>query len=113
MAAVYNFVIEQGATFGKSVQWKDSAGTVIDIQGYSARMQIRTDNFQETLLAELTTLNGKLSISVDNKVVMSISAADTSMLTPGTYVYDLKLEKDDVVTRLIQGSVIVTKEVTK
>lgn len=113
MAAIHDFVIEQGATFGKSVQWRDTAGEVIDIQGYSARMQIRADDFLETLQIELTTLNGKLSISPENKVVMSVSAVDTSALIPGIYVYDLELEKDGVVTRLIQGSVVVSKEVTK
>ena len=35
----FNIDVKQGATFQLTITWKDSAGTAIDLTGYTARAQ--------------------------------------------------------------------------
>ncbi len=53
-AGKYSFLIEQGATLSFELQYKDSAGTPIDLTGYIARMQIRSSVDSTTTIASLT-----------------------------------------------------------
>ena len=43
-AGKYNFEIEAGATFTRTITYKDSTDTAIDLTGATVRMQIR-DNY--------------------------------------------------------------------
>ena len=53
-AGNYSFVIEQGATTDFEIQYKDSTGTPVNLDGYDARMQIRSD-YGGTLIANLSS----------------------------------------------------------
>jgi hypothetical protein len=114
-AGNYDIYIEQGATLSLPIIWKDSDGNVINITGYTARMQVRQTRPSTTVLLSATTENGKLVIDGSNgKVTISLSATDTSAITWLTGVYDLELASPGgVVTRLIEGSVTVSQEVTR
>jgi hypothetical protein len=114
-AGSYDLYIEQGATLSLPIIWKDSDGNVINITGYTARMQVRQTRPSTTVLLSATTENGKLVIDGSNgKVTISLSATDTSAITWLTGVYDLELiSGSGVVTRLIEGSVTVSQEVTR
>jgi hypothetical protein len=112
-AGNYDIYIEQGATLSLPIIWKDSDGNVINITGYTARMQVRQTRPSTTVLLSATTENGKLVIDGSNgKVTISLSA--TAAITWLTGVYDLELASPGgVVTRLIEGSVTVSQEVTR
>jgi hypothetical protein len=114
-AAVVDLTIEQGATFAQLLIWKDSAGSLINLTGYTARMQIRPTVDSDTVIASLTTENGGISLSVINgSISLSIPAAYTALMTFVTAVYDLEMiATDATVTRLIQGAVVLSKEVTR
>ena len=115
-AAQYDLVIEQGATWSQSVQWKTgSPAAAVNLTGYTARMQLRTNVTASTAALALTTENGRISITANTgTVTLSISATDTAALTAGRYVYDLELVSGGgQVTRLIEGVVTVSAEVTR
>lgn len=114
-AAAYDFVIEQGATLDKTFVWKDSTGTVINLSGYTARMQIRQTVGSSTILLELTTLNNRIIITPgQGKIQLLVAAADTGAITWQRGKYDLELvSSTGVVTRLLYGDVEVSKEVTR
>ena len=114
-AGSYDIYIEQGATLSLPIVWKDSSGTVINITGYTARMQVRQSVNSSTVLLSATTENGKLVIDGSlGKVTISLSAADTAAITWHTGVYDLELvSSGGVVTRLLEGAVVVSREVTR
>jgi hypothetical protein len=114
-AGSYDIYIEQGATLSLPIVWKDSAGTIINITGYTARMQVRQSVNSSTILLTATTENGKLVIDGSaGKVTISLSATDTAAITWLTGVYDLELvSSGGVVTRLLEGSVVVSREVTR
>lgn len=115
-AAKYNFVIEQGATFCPVITWKDSAGTAVNLTGYTARMQIRPSIDSTTKTVELTTSNGGITLGGSaGTISLLIGAASTDDLTINYRgVYDLELiSASGVVTRILSGSISVSGEVTR
>lgn len=114
-AATHNFLIEQGTTFTKSFIWKDSNGTVINLTGFTARMQFRQNISSSSVLLSATTENSKIVITgAEGKVTINLSASDTAALNFSTAVYDLELiSSASEVTRLVGGTVTLSLEVTR
>jgi len=114
-AASYDFEIEQGATLAKSFVWKTSDAVVIPLTSYTARMQIRASVSSPTILLELSTANGLISISPnEGKVTLTVGPTVTSGITWRRGKYDLELTSPaGVVTRLLYGDITVSQEVTR
>ena len=114
MAGKYNFTIEQGTTFAFSVSWKDDTDALIDLTGYTARMQLRYGSNTGTVAIELTTENLGIDIDVlSSTITINITAVETSELEIKPCVYDLEMVKGENVTRLLEGKVKISGEVTK
>ena len=123
-AGKYNIVIEQGATYQIELQYKDSNNTPIDLTGYSGRMQIRPSIGSPTsylyLSSSLQPDRTGLNFSGSNgttppssgSIGIFISATTSSLFTFTNGVYDLEIQSGSIVTRLLQGNVQVSKEVT-
>lgn len=108
--------IYQGATFSKVLTLKNSAGTPINLTGAVARMQVRTTTEALTTLIELNGTNHRADITnaAGGEITLKISAADTAALNFNTGVYDLEIQySDGTVDRILQGSVVLSKEVTR
>lgn len=114
-AGIYDIYIEQGATYNQPLVWKDSSGTAVNVTGYTARMQIRKTIDATTIILTLTTENGRITVGGANGLItLLVSAADTAALTTFCGVYDLEvISPAGVVTRLLEGQVEVSKEVTR
>lgn len=114
-AASHDFTIEQGVTTAKSFIWKDSAGEVIDLTGYTARMQIRESITSTSTLLSATTANGQLVIvAAQGKVTLTLTATETAALSFTTGVYDIEMvSSGGAVTRLVEGTITLSKEVTR
>jgi len=109
-----NLVIYQGATFSKEFVWQ-LGGTPVDLAGYTALMDIRADIDSETPIITLSTADDTIVLEEEaGKIIIQIAAQDTENLQFSRAVYDLELySPDGIVTRLIQGSVTLSKEVTR
>ena len=114
-AAVYDLFIEQGATFLKSITWKASAGDPVNLTGYTARMQFRSSVSSSTVLATATTEDGRITLGgAAGTIDIEFSDVDTAAFAFVSAVYDLELESaSGFVTRLLEGGVEVSKEVTR
>ena len=114
-AGTLHLTIEQGATFNPVLTWKDQAGTPIDLTGYTARMQIRATVDSSTVIHELSTANGELTLGgTAGTITFGIPAATTAGFTFDEAVYDLELtDASGVVTRLLKGNVYLSPEVTR
>jgi len=122
----YNIEIYRGGTYSTGITAKTREnGVSVVFDGYtSMRMQIRPP-WSYTLgavrpapLLELSTVNGGLSITPNGLgIVITIAASVTAALPFSEGVYDLELiieeaGKEDVVDKLLFGSVKVMDEVT-
>ena len=114
-AATHDILIEQGATFQLNLVWKDSLGTPINLTGYTARMQVRHKYADTDPLLSFTTENGAITLGgALGTIAVTGLATLTDALTVKSGVYDLELvSPGSVVTRLIQGGVTITPQVTR
>ena len=109
-AGVYNIIVEQGSSFAQKITVKTD-GTPKNLTGYSARAQIRPTRTSATLTATFScTVNPP-----SGEVLMNLSPDQTTGIAPGRYFYDLELytSGDTVVSRILQGEVTVSPEVTR
>jgi len=124
-AGKYSFVLEQGSTFDIEIQYKDTTGSAVDLSGYSGKMQIRPTIASETVYLTLSSsLNGDgtgLNFSGSNgstpptsgSVGIFVSATSSSALDFTEAVYDLEITSGSIVTRILEGKVKLSKEVTR
>lgn len=112
-AATVDLTIEQGATWVYQLTLLTTAGAAFDVTGYTIRMHIREDIRDTTPLETLTTTDGEIVIAT-NVVTLSLSATATAALAFHQAVYDIEMQSAaGVVTRLMKGTVTISKEVTR
>jgi hypothetical protein len=124
-AGRYSFVIEQGATLSLELQYKDSTGNPINLTGCGGKMQIRQSTTSPTayitlsssLAADGTGLNFSGSNGTtpptSGSIGIFISAPSASAFTFASARYDLEITLGTTVTRLLEGQVSLSKEVTR
>jgi hypothetical protein len=108
-----NFVCPQGSTFRKTITYKIDE-TPVNLTGYSSRLQVRENHYSNDVITYLTSSNELTMGGSAGTINILISSASTSLFDAGTFVYDLEIESSGgIVDRLIEGSFIVTPEVTR
>jgi hypothetical protein len=126
-AGRYSFTIEQGSTLNFELQYKNATGSAINLSGYSGKMQIKSnyaDNsptiyltLSSSLQADGTGLNFSGSNgstpTASGSIGVFISAATSSLLMFDTALYDLEITSGSIVTRILEGQVKLSKEVTR
>ena len=129
-AGKYNFVIEQGSTLDFEIAYTDSDNNKIDLTDHRGRMQIR-DKFPGPNNANNSTLVITLSSSMESDgtglnfsgsnsinpptsgtIGVFIDAERTAAFDFNKAIYDLEIVSGSIVTRLLEGNVTLTKEVT-
>ena len=115
-AATHNLVIDKGGRYKKTFKKINTDTRLpVDLTGYTARMQIREYQSSNTIIVELTTENGGITITpAEGKIDLFISADDTSAITKTKGVYDLELiDSIGDPEKLVRGSVRFPEEVTR
>ena len=113
-AGKLNMVIEQGTTFNPVLTYQDADANLIDLTGYTARMKIKDARTDTAALEEITTENGGITLGgVAGTIALLFTDTETTAMTWETGVYDLEIiSGSNIVTRLLQGTVTVSPEVT-
>jgi hypothetical protein len=114
MAAVYvnNLVINSGSDFSQTFTLEGSdTNSAFDLTGYSVESQMRkwagsSNATSFTTDVEIPSTAGKISIR--------LTAAQTTAIKPGRYVYDVVIiDEYGVRNRVIEGMVLLTEGVTR
>lgn len=110
-AANHNLTIDQGSDFAIDLVVSE-AGVVKNLTGYSARAQMRSTKSATAISATFTCT---IISATGGEVKMELPNATSSAISPGKYYYDLELYTNNnvIVARLMQGTVILTPEVTR
>tara|TARA_Y100001937_G_scaffold107219_1_gene149697 strand:+ start:227 stop:565 length:339 start_codon:yes stop_codon:yes gene_type:complete len=110
-AGKYDIVIDQGSSFALDLTVQEE-GVAKNLSTYSVRSQLRQTITSSTLTA---TFTGAVLNAAQGKLQISLSPTQTANITPGKYYYDVEIftSSDAVVTRLLQGTAIVSPEVTR
>jgi hypothetical protein len=113
-AGTLDLSIEQGATYNLVLTWQVN-GTAVNLTNYTARLQARVDVEDTETVLSMTTGGGGITLGgVAGTITLDQSAAQTTLLPAGTYIYDLEMVAGSgTVTRLVQGELVVSAEVTR
>jgi hypothetical protein len=109
MGTKVNLVVDQGATFETVLTLTQDNGDLIDLTGYTGTAQLRKHYTSSNSTSFTVTLGG-----ANGTVTLGMSANTTANVVAGRYVYDVELvDSGSVATRLIEGIVTVTPQVTR
>lgn len=110
----YPITLYQGASFAQTITWKDETQTLINLIGYTARMQARETIASGSPFLELTTENDGIVLDGAGQIALFMSATATCLLPAIQGYYDLELvAPDGRVYRLLEGSLTISPEVTR
>ena len=110
-AGKHNFTLEQGSTFNREITVQENS-QALNLTGYSARMQMRSTHDSSSIA--LTFTAAIASPASNGKINLGATATATAAVEEGIYVYDLEIESSaGTVTRILEGTITVTPEVTR
>lgn len=111
MSAKYNLICDQATTFNFQFVIKND-DIPWNLTNYTGIMTVKpfTNSTTTTLLA--STDNGSMVLdSVNGRITVTFTDEQTNII-PNRYVYDLVLNSESEVTRILEGKFIVTPGVT-
>lgn len=103
--------LEQGADFNASITLDDVGGAAFNLINYSASYQMRKSYYSSNAAATFSVSTGNnpaLGI-----ITLSLSAANTANIYAGRYVYDVYVSTANNRTRVLEGIINVSPQVTK
>ncbi len=107
MSKKINLVIDQGSTFTYSARLSDIANHDIDFSDYTVSGSIRKSYEANTSVPLQANIVG-------STLNLSLNSASTTALEACRQVYDVEItDTNGIVTRLIEGIVTISPEVTK
>ena len=111
MATVSNLFVDQGSTYSNIITVGSSAGTALDLTDYTVKSQMRKSYGSSTAYDFTATVyNAALG-----KVRLQLTATQASAIPSGRYLYDIEITNTstEAKTRILEGTVIVSAEITK
>jgi hypothetical protein len=109
-AGTYNFILEQGATFTRTLTVQENS-SAMNLSGYSVASKMRSTHDSGTVVG---TFSCTISNASGGVIVMNMNNSTTAGIEEGMYVYDIEITSSaGTVTRLMEGSITVNPEVTR
>jgi hypothetical protein len=109
-AGTYNFTIEQGTTFSRVLTLQEN-GSAMNLTGYSVASQMRSTHDSSSIVA---TFSGSVTNASSGQITLSLTNSQTSAIEEAIYVYDVEITSGaGSVTRILEGNITVTPEVTR
>lgn len=111
MSAKANLLIEQGTDFTTSLTVNDSAGTPVNLTGYTGAGQIRKHYSSNTATTIAVSFSADRTTGI---VTLTVGRSLTGNMAYGRYVYDVELtNSSNTRSRLVEGIATITPEVTR
>ena len=110
MATVQNITIDQGTTFSLTINLTNDDNSAKNLANYTIASQMRK-SYEATTKTDFTTAK----VDATGEVTISLTAAETTAVKAGRFVYDVEITGTDPVEtlRVLEGLVTVTPQVTK
>ena len=107
-AAKVDLNVDQGATFYYRVNLFNTGGEAFNLTGYTGNAQLRASYTSNTKVDMTVSVTGSSGL-----VELTMNAATTATLTKNRYLYDVELNNNGIVTRILEGTVTVSPNVTR
>jgi hypothetical protein len=110
MAAITNFYIDTGSTFGAVITVKGSDGLPLNLTGFTVSSYIRKSYASRTHI----DFNATIYSIVGGQIRVSLTDENTTGIKPGRYMYDIEIESPiGERLRVSEGIIIFTPQITK
>lgn len=110
MAAITNFYIDAGSSFGAIITCKGSDGNPLNLNEYTVASQIRKSYASSTAY----NFNAAIYAAGGGKIRLSLNPDETSAIKPGRYLYDVEITSlTGEKLRVSEGLVIITPQITQ
>jgi hypothetical protein len=110
MAAITNFYIDTGSTFGAVITVKGSDGLPLNLTGFTVSSYIRKSYASRTHI----DFNATIYSIVGGQIRVSLTDESTTGIKPGRYMYDIEIESPiGERLRVSEGIIIFTPQITK
>jgi hypothetical protein len=112
MAAYIELYMDQGATFENTLTITDDITNVAaNISGYTITSQMRRSYYSANASANITCT---IVNAATGNLKLSMTAANTSVIKPGRYLFDVDTsDPQGRVTRILEGIINVTPGITR
>lgn len=111
-AGQLNILIEQGATFSRTLTVYSTGTTPLNLTGKTLRGQLRR-NLTDSAVAGTFTFTLANQGTNPGVATWFLAATDTALLPAQTLRYDVELVDGATVTRILEGEAFVSGEVTR
>lgn len=105
----HDFVIHVGEEFNETLKLIQN-GKIINLTNRTGMAQIRPEQKSKTLTATMTVT---IPQPTSGRINLRLTAAQTKLIAPGTYYYDVCTKQGSVVIFYIQGKFIVKPDVSR
>jgi hypothetical protein len=110
---LYSPNCRKGETFVRVLTWRDSGGALVDLTGYTAKLQIRYPA-SKTVVITLTQASGLTLGGALGTITWTLSPTQTLTLPIGPNSYDLRMTSGSgVVLFLVYGNLVVQEAITQ
>ena len=112
-AGKYDITVDQGASWAITLTLKHPNKLPVNLTGYTGIGMIKKSIDDATAIASFAV---SFPEPEEGKIVLSLDASQTSLFDFNWGVYDVKIMSPDTVsqvTRILQGKVILNKEVSR
>jgi hypothetical protein len=114
-----DLTVYQGEPFTAQLVFKDSAGALQDVTGYSAKLQARDQVPSQDVRIDWSSAAGDMVLgTTDGTLTFAVTAAAVNALTTDnrlhSWVYDLFLTSSDGTPRkACKGNIVLTPRITR
>lgn len=111
MATVANLYVDAGSDYSNIITVAAASTVPLDLTGYTVKSQIRKSYGSSTAY----NFNASIYDATNGKVRVQLSSSQSESIPPGKYLYDIEITQTSsgIKTRVIEGLVIVTPQITQ
>jgi hypothetical protein len=111
VASIANLYVDQGSTYSNIITVASTSGSALDLSGYTIASQMRKSYGSSTYY----TFTASVYDAATGKVRLQLTSTQTSAIPAGRYLYDIEITNTSTSakTRILEGIVIVTPEITQ
>ena len=103
--------IDQGANLVSVITLSNDDASAMNLENTQFSSQIRKSYYSLNPTANINV--AIFGANTDGTIRLSLTADETANITPGRYLYDITMTRNDVTTRILEGIVTVTPRVTR
>ncbi len=113
IAQTLDITHRRGDTLLLNINFKDSSGTALNIDGYTFKMEIRRENTDDALNGALISTIPETSSPATNGIILiNVPYTDMIDLVGGEYVYDIQALNTSGLQTWVTGEFLVEEDVT-